>query len=238
MPKGFTSGEFNRKMRAAQRKAQHDAEAAAKRAQRKAQHDAEASAKRSNRDLERRVTKAIKDGNRDAERRARRLQDRAARGEVSPPEQDLLHDFQKSLAEQSSQENDLFLSYTRSDGWQVAGSLYEGLRAHGVTVWFDERAMRLGQSQALQMDRGLTTARGGVVLLTPAYLEGRFWPERELATLLHKPTVVPVLHEVTFGQVAAYSAILGDLHGLSTEHHTPSEIAALISEAVLDEDAA
>jgi len=43
---------------------------------------------------------------------------------------------------------------------------------------------------------------------------------------------------VTFGQVAAYSAVLGNLHGLSTEHHTPSEIAALIADAVLDENAA
>jgi hypothetical protein len=182
--------------------------------------------------------KAIKDGNRDAERRARRLQNRAVSGAVSQPEHELLQEFQDSLAVHPAENNDLFLSYTRLDGWQVAGTLYEGLREHGVTVWFDERAMRLGQSQSLQMDRGLTNARGGVVLLTPAYLEGRFWPERELAALLHKPTVIPVLHNVTFGQVAAYSAILGDLHGLSTEHHTPSEIAALITDAVLDEDAA
>lgn len=234
MPKGFSSGDFNRAMR----KAQSQADSAAKRAQRDAQRRAEASAKRTNRDLATRMERAIKEGNRDAERRTRRLQNRAANSTVSQSEHDLLQEFQDSLAEQPAEDNDLFLSYTRSDGWQVAGALYENLREHGVTVWFDEQAMRLGRSQALQMDRGLTNARGGVVLLTPAYLEGRFWPERELAALLHKPTVVPVLHNVTFGQVAAYSAILGDLHGLSTENHTPAEIAALIADAVLDEHAA
>jgi hypothetical protein len=230
MPRKFSSGDFNRAMR----KAQSRANSTAKRVLRDAQHQAEASAKRTNRDLAARMEKAIIEGNRDAERRGRRLQNRA----ISHPEREMLREFQDSLAGQQTENNDLFLSYTRSDGWRVAGALYDGLREHGVTVWFDEQAMRLGRSQALQMDRGLTNARGGVVLLTPAYLEGRFWPERELAALLHKPTVVPVLHDVTFGQVAAYSAILADLHGLSTERHTPNEIAELIADAVLDEDAA
>lgn len=230
MPKSFKSGDINRAMR----KAQSQADNAAKRAQRDAEHRAELAAKRANRDLTSQVAKVIKDGNRDLERRARRVRARS----VPSPEYEVLTEFQDSLAQQPAEKNDLFLSYAHADGWQVAGSLHDGLRSSGVTVWFDKRAMSLGRSQALQMDRGLTNARGGVVLLTPAYLEGRFWPERELAALLHKPTVIPVLHEVTFGQVAAYSAILGDLNGLSTKDHTPSEIAAFIADAVHGEKAA
>lgn len=63
------------------------------------------------------------------------------------------------------------------------------------------------------MDRGLQRARAGVVLLTPANVAGRFWTERELGALLHKALLIPVLHNVTFAEVAEYSGILPDLAG-------------------------
>ncbi len=60
------------------------------------------------------------------------------------------------------------------------------------------------------MDKGPGSARCGIAPLTPAYLAGTFWTERELGALLHKPTPVPVLHNVTFEQVAEYSGYLPD----------------------------
>lgn len=71
----------------------------------------------------------------------------------------------------------------------MATELRDHLEDLGVLVWFDAVAIRPGKSQALQMDRGLRQARAGVVLLTAAYLAGRFWTERELGALLHKPTL-------------------------------------------------
>jgi hypothetical protein len=103
----------------------------------------------------------------------------------------------------------------------------------GARTWFDEIAVIPGQSQALQMDRGLQRARAGVVLLTPAYLVGRFWTERELGALLHKDTLIPVLHGVTFGQVAEYSGILPDLAGFETARDSVHTIAEKIAAAVL-----
>ena len=82
------------------------------------------------------------------------------------------------------------------------------------------------------MDKGLARARAGVVVLTPAYLTGRFWTERELAALLHKDTLIPVLHGVTFSDVAECSGILPDLAGFTTELDTFTEIAAKIAGAI------
>jgi hypothetical protein len=82
------------------------------------------------------------------------------------------------------------------------------------------------------MDQGLARARAGVVVLTPAYLTGRFWTERELGALLHKETLIPVLHGVTFSDVAEYSGILPDLAGFTTELDTVPAIAAKIAGAV------
>ncbi|MDP4504017.1 toll/interleukin-1 receptor domain-containing protein [Nonomuraea turcica] len=129
----------------------------------------------------------------------------------------------------------MFLSYARIDGSQVAGELREHLEGLGVAVWFDEIAIRPGKSQALQMDQGLRRAQAGIALLTPAYLAGRFWTERELGALLNKPTLIPVLHGVTFEDVAQYSGILPDLAGFETSRDSVAEIAAKIAGAVLPE---
>jgi hypothetical protein len=92
-----------------------------------------------------------------------------------------------------------------------------------------------GKSQALQMDKGLQKARAGIALLTPAYLVGRFWTERELGALLHKETLIPVLHGVTFDEVAEYSGILPDLAGFETARDSVEVIAQKIAAAVLRE---
>ena len=132
-------------------------------------------------------------------------------------------------------EYDSFLSYARIDGSEVAEQLRSSLVALGVAVWFDAVAIVPGHSQALQMDDGLRKARSGIALLTPAYLTGRFWTERELGVLLSKATLIPVLHNVTFDDVKQYSGILPDLAGFSTASDDIDSIAEKIAGAVLTE---
>lgn len=83
------------------------------------------------------------------------------------------------------------------------------------------------------MDHGLQKARSGIALLTPAYLAGRFWTERELRALLGKSTLIPVLHQVTLDDVMGYSGILPDLAGFTTANDSVEEIAEKIAAAVL-----
>ncbi|MGH3887764.1 MAG: hypothetical protein ACRDSZ_14565 [Pseudonocardiaceae bacterium] len=74
--------------------------------------------------------------------------------------------------------------------------------------------------------------------LATARAAGRFWTERELGALLNKPTLIPVLHGVTFEDVAEYSGILPDLAGFTTSRDTVADIAEKIAAAVLVEGAA
>jgi len=148
-------------------------------------------------------------------------------------EQQLTDRVQQAISSQDEREFDVFLSYARIDGSEIAQSLRASLESLGVSVWFDEVAIRPGRSQALQMDQGLRRAQAGVVLLTAAYLTGRFWTERELGALLHKPTLIPVLHGVTFTDVAEYSGILPDLAGFTTERDCVPDIAQKIASAIL-----
>lgn len=148
-------------------------------------------------------------------------------------EQELAERLHEALASQSDREYDAFLSYARIDGSAAGTELRDRLEDLGVRVWFDEIAIVPGKSQALQMDQGLRKARCGITLLTPAYLTGRFWTERELGALLHKSTLIPVLHNVTFAEVSEYSGILPDLAGFETNRDSIEMIAAKIAAAVL-----
>ena len=142
----------------------------------------------------------------------------------------------QSVSTLDAREYDSFLSYARIDGSQVANELRSQLEELGVSVWFDEVSIVPGRSQSLQMDAGLRKARTGIALLTPAYLTGRFWTERELGVLLSKSTLIPVLHNVTFNDVRSYSGILPDLAGFTTEHDSVAVIAEKIAAALLFEN--
>jgi hypothetical protein len=148
-------------------------------------------------------------------------------------EHELAQRVAEAVAAQDARETDVFLSYAQIDGAEVGRELCSRLQALGVRVWFDEVAIEPGKSQARQMDIGLAKAHCGVALLTPAYIAGRFWTERELGALLGKSTLIPVLEGVTFEQVKEYSGILPDLAGFETARHSVAEIADKIAAAVL-----
>jgi hypothetical protein len=154
----------------------------------------------------------------------------------TPAEQALADKIQEQAARLPEREWDAFLSYARIDGAEVGAALRDALDELGVNVWFDEIAITPGRSQSLQMDQGLRSARCGIALLTPAYLTGRFWTERELGALLHKSMLIPVLHNVTFEEVAEYSGILPDLAGFETRRDTVEVIAEKITAAVMPQN--
>lgn len=163
----------------------------------------------------------------------RQLRSTASAVRYTEPELRLADRVHEAVSAIDPREYDSFLSYARIDGHGVASSLRSHLEALGVAVWFDEVAIVPGRSQSLQMDAGLRKARSGIALLTPAYLAGRFWTERELGALLSKNTLIPVLHNVTFDDVRQYSGILPDLVGFSTTSDSIEGIAQKIAAAVL-----
>lgn len=256
----FNSNEFNRKMREAQRKLERDL----KSAERKVQQELKREVDRVNRhnqrvvnDYNRKVDshnrRVVADANAkinahnrkaDAHNKQvvgeinRRLRSASSPVRYTESERALADRVHQAVGTLDAREYDSFLSYAKIDGSEVATGLRNALEALGVAVWFDEIAIIPGKSQALQMDAGLRKARTGVALLTPAYLVGRFWTERELGALLNKNTLIPVLHGVTFDQVKEYSGILPDLAGFTTDRDSIEAIAEKIAAAVLPDDSA
>lgn len=258
----FDPRKFERDMRAAQRKAEAEYKREVDRVNRENQRKVDAynrGVDQHNRRVERQQQRAIDDHNRKVDQHNRKVAadynrevgkvnahnqavvadlNRQLRAATSGPrytvtEQTLADRIQEAVALQDDREWDTFLSYARIDGGTIGEALRQHLERLGVSVWFDEIAVQPGKSQALQMDKGLQKARAGIVLLTPAYLVGRFWTERELGALLAKETLIPVLHGVTFDEVKEYSGILPDLAGFETSRDSLDVIAEKIAAAVM-----
>lgn len=60
---------------------------------------------------------------------------------------------------------DVFISHAGEDSEAVARPLARELNRLGLTVWFDESELRLGDSLTRQLDEGLGNAQVGVVIL-------------------------------------------------------------------------
>lgn len=242
----FNANEFNRKMREAQRKAEQQLKREIDRVNRvnkRAVDDYNRKAEAHNKKVIADYNSRVRDHNRKTDAHNKRViadinrQLRSATSGVryTEPERLLSDRVHQAVATLDAREYDTFLSYARIDGAEVATALRDALEELGVAVWFDEVAIVPGRSQSLQMDAGLRKARSGIALLTPAYLAGRFWTERELGALLSKETLIPVLHSVTFDDVKQYSGILPDLAGFTTAQDGISDIAQKIAAAVLVE---
>jgi hypothetical protein len=254
MARGFDTAKFNREMRAAQRKAETQLRREIDRVNRENKRRVDAHNRKVdqhnkkvvadyNQKVDQHNKKVVVDYNRqvdsaNAHNRAviadlnRQLRAASSGPRYTANEQALADRVQDAVAQRDGREWDTFLSYARIDGAEIGDELRRNLENLGVSVWFDAIAIAPGKSQALQMDKGLQKARAGVALITPAYLVGRFWTERELGALLHKETLIPVLHGVGFDQVAEYSGILPDLAGFETSRDSVEVIAQKIAAAV------
>jgi hypothetical protein len=110
---------------------------------------------------------------------------------------------------------DAFISHASEDKDSIARPLYRELNAQGVTVWFDEAVLKLGDSLRRKIDEGLTKCRYGVVILSPHFFR-KEWPQKELDGLVARETasgekaVLPVWHEIDRDGVLAYSPTLAD----------------------------
>ncbi len=131
---------------------------------------------------------------------------------------------------------DVFISHASEDKEEVVRPLANALAAAGLSVWYDEFELRIGDSLRRKIDRGLARSRFGIVVLSHAFF-GRGWPEYELDGLVTRAVsgdqiLLPVWHNVSKREVVGYSPSLADRLARSTATHTVEEIAAEIVDVI------
>ncbi len=138
---------------------------------------------------------------------------------------------------ESEVEYDVFISYASEDKDDVVAPLADALRTGGLSVWFDDFELGIGDSLRQRIDKGIASSRFAIVVLSKAFFK-KGWPNYELDGLATKAVggdqmLLPIWHDITKDEVVSYSPSLADKIARNTTTQTVEEIAEEIIEVVL-----
>lgn len=150
-----------------------------------------------------------------------------------------LQNFSVTFGESTHEDtpsHDLFLSHAHEDKETVAEPLANLLSSNGLTVWYDEFSLSVGDSLRKSIDFGLANSRFGIAILSSAFF-AKNWTQYELNGLVAKEmegekVILPVWHNLTKDDLLKYSPTLVDRVALNTSIHSLQEIADKIADAV------
>ena len=129
---------------------------------------------------------------------------------------------------------DAFIAHAEEDKGEVARPLAEALGQLGISVWYDEHVLRIGDSLNQAIDFGLAHSKFGVLILSLHFFAKR-WPQQELAGLRAvAKDLLPVWHNIARDVVADHSPMLADIVALKTDEIDINEIATRIAQKVTD----
>jgi hypothetical protein len=116
---------------------------------------------------------------------------------------------------------DLFISHAGEDKAAAARPLFNELARRGMSVWYDEFSLSLGDNLRREIDKGLAESRFGVVILSHHFFAKK-WPQDELDGLAQKEAgtgekvILPVWHGLTADDVRRHSLMLAGRKAAST----------------------
>lgn len=129
----------------------------------------------------------------------------------------------------------IFLCHAWDDRHEAARELNDLLVASGVSVWFSETSIKLGEPFLRAIDKGLAMSQVGIVLVTPALLErlpAAGVADKELSALLARDQLVPIVHNTTYAALRNVSPMLASRNGLDTAEMPMTDVAAKLAELV------
>ena len=138
--------------------------------------------------------------------------------------------------EVGTREYDVFISHASEDKDDVVRPLAHALSDGGLSVWYDEFELRIGDSLRRKIDMGLANSRFGIVVLSRSFFR-KGWTNYELDGLVTRAVsgeqiLLPIWHEITKQELIQYSPSLADKVARSTGTHTIEEIASEIVEVI------
>lgn len=140
------------------------------------------------------------------------------------------------VLDEIGKEYDVFISHASEDKDEVVRPLATALRNEGLSVWYDEFELRIGDSLRRKIDKGLATSKFGLIVLSEMFFK-KGWTNYELDGLVTRQNtgeqiLLPIWHNVTKQQVIDFSPSLADKVARNTATHTVGEIASEIAELI------
>lgn len=136
---------------------------------------------------------------------------------------------------------DVFISHASEDKDSVARPLANALVGLGLSVWYDEFELKIGDSLRRKIDNGLAHSNFGVVVISKNFIS-KGWTNYELDGLITRSLtgeqqLLPIWHEITKQEVINYSPSLADKVARNTVTNTIEEIAEEIAELIISKKA-
>lgn len=161
-----------------------------------------------------------------------------------PSTRGALEDIARNLAEApqapdvAAERFDVFISHAGEDKERVVRPLAIALQKRGVSVWYDEFTLRIGDSLRRKIDSGIAGSRFGIVVLSTPFF-AKDWPQYELdglvtMALTGKQILLPLWHEISADEVMRRSPSLADKVALKTVDRSIEEIADEISAVIIE----
>ena len=131
---------------------------------------------------------------------------------------------------------DIFISHASEDKEDFVRPLAEALSVAGAKVWYDEFALRVGDSLRRSIDQGLLKSKYGTVVLSSSFF-AKNWTQYELDAMVAKEMeghkmILPIWHKVSKTEVLNFSPNLADNVALNSSLNSIEEIASQLMEVI------
>lgn len=141
-----------------------------------------------------------------------------------------------SDSENQQKEYDVFISHASEDKDEIVRPLAYALQGEGLSVWYDEFELKIGDSLRRKIDKGLANSKFGIVVLSKEFIR-KGWTNYELDGIITKAVtgeqvVLPIWHNITKKEVIDFSPSLADKLARNTSSYTVEEIAEEIASVI------
>ena len=134
---------------------------------------------------------------------------------------------------------DVFISHASEDKKDLVKELAEKLIAEGITVWYDEYEIKLGDDLLLKIDEGLAHSQFGVVVFSPNYFaKKKTWTPKEYSALMagedvdKSRKIIPIWYKITREELFKKSPMIANRFALLAVNETVESLATKIAERV------
>jgi hypothetical protein len=109
---------------------------------------------------------------------------------------------------------DAFICHASEDKEAVVHPLVRALAHTGLSIWYDEFSLKLGDSLRQSIEHGLAQSRYGIVIISPHFFE-KDWPQVELNGLFAKEitgekVIIPIWFNIEYADIVKQSPIMAD----------------------------
>jgi len=132
--------------------------------------------------------------------------------------------------------HDTFISYATEDNDFVSAIAY-GLKANGLSIWYAQLSLKVGDKLLDSIEKGLQESRSGVLVLSKSYL-AKNWTSYEMDILVRQhidgnKKLLPIWLSVTKEEVEARHIGLSGIVAITDTQQTHNVISKLV-EALSD----